>query len=65
MINHQNGIYLDDPRYEPFWEVVQNCLGGRASQAVQRQRCETLATIAVIHALKPRQPLQHDSKLTL
>jgi len=23
MINHQNGIYLDDPRYEPFWEVVQ------------------------------------------
>jgi 2,3-dihydroxybenzoate decarboxylase len=24
MINHQtNGIYLDDPRYEPFWEIMQ------------------------------------------
>jgi 2,3-dihydroxybenzoate decarboxylase len=23
MINHQtNGIYLDDPRYEPFWEAI-------------------------------------------
>ena len=25
MINHQtNGIYLDDPRYEPFWEAIQD-----------------------------------------
>ena len=42
-----------------------SCLGGSASEAVQRQRRETLATIAVIHALKLRQQLRHDSKLTL